>query len=235
MPEGDTEIGGPHRAFPLTTAGFEAKILDAREPQEAVAALADRYWKPVYHWLRMSYGKSNDEAKDLTQAFFLWLLERDLLGKFEPKRCSFRTYLKGILRNFAGNEHQALLRLKRGGGLKAVPLDAELGVADPSVKDPEKAFDQAWMNELVARAVTRVRERFAARQRIVPFLAFEAYDLSPEPPTYAEVAAKLGAKESDVRNWLFEVREQVRAEVRAELRDSSGESFPEEWSEFFRA
>lgn len=209
--------------FPRTTEGLRAHLRspDPQARRAVMESLAERYWSPVFQFLRLSYGKPAQEAEDLAQAFFLWLMERDVLQKFDPARSAFRTFLKGVLRNFAGNEHQALQRLKRGGGVRHVPLPAAMLDAE---SDPEKAFDRAWTRELVARAVARVRARYEASKRFVPFLVFERHDLAAgDPPSYAELARTLGLKESDVRNHLFEVRGRVREEVGAELRDLEGE------------
>lgn len=222
MRDGLTDIGGRGLAFPLTTANLQAKLRDpGPEARQAVHdTIALRYWKPIYHFLRLGYGKGNEEAKDLTQKFFVWLLERDVLLKFDSSKSSFRTFLKGLVRNFAGNEFQAARRLKRGGGLRVLPLDEAADVAE---RDPDKAFDEAWMREIVSRAIACVRERYEAARKLVPFLAFEAYHRADPPPSYADLARRLGVKEGDVRNYLSEVREKVRAEARLEL-SASGES-----------
>jgi len=237
MGDQNTDLGGPQKDFPRTTANFLRELRDPGAPARAAVMemLAERYWKPVYHFLRMSYGKGNEDAKDLAQAFFAWLLELDLLGRYDPARSSFRTFLKGVLRNFAGNEHQALQRLKRGGGVKAVPLAAIDLEAPAPGSDPEKLFDSVFLRDAVGRAVDRVRARFQSGRRIVPFLAFEQYHFAKEgpPPTYALVAHRLGIKEGDVRNYLHEVREAIRAEVRAEFEGDGGE-VPAEVASLFK-
>lgn len=242
MSDQGTELGGPRKDFPPTTANFQAQLRDPATlaRMSVMETLATRYWKPVYHFLRMSYSKGNEEAKDLTQAFFVWLLERDLLLKFDPARSSFRTFLKGVLRNFAGNEHQALNRLKRGGGAGHVSIDvasAALERGDDET-DPEKMFDRLWMKEVLLRAVEKVRAKCQATKRVVPFLVFQRYDLdvSDRPPSYADLARDLGIKESDVRNHLHEIREKVRDEVKAEISADEGESdVSPELSRLFRA
>ena len=213
MSDAITELGGPDRDFPRTSAELQAAL--RRPGPAAMESLARRYWKPVYHFLRLSFRKSNEEAKDLAQAFFLWLLERELLLKWDPSRSTFRTYLKGLLRNFAGNEHQAMGRLKRGGGARMLSLDALAAEAE-SETDPERAFDRQWKRDVVERAVERVRSSCQARGRIVPFLVFQLHDLDGAGG-YAEVAARLGLKEGDVRNHLHEIRRAVRDAARAEL------------------
>ena len=231
MGDQHTDLGGPRKEFPHTTANFLQHLRSpgAEARMRVMETMAERYWKPVYHFLRLSYGKGSEDAKDLTQAFFAWLLERELLLRYDPARSSFRTFLKGILRNFAGNEHQALQRLKRGGGLKMLPLgEAELQ-GQESETDPDKLFDSVFLKDTVERAIERVRGRFQSGRRIVPFLAFERYHFAKggPPPTYALVARELGIKEGDVRNYLHEVREAIRAEVKAEFEGDGGEAPPE--------
>ena len=230
MSDQGTELGGARKDFPATTANFQAQLRDpATLARMAVMeTLATRYWKPVYHFLRMTYNKSNEDAKDLAQAFFVWILERDLLLRFDPARSSFRTFLKGVLRNFAGNEHQALHRLKRGGGVGHVSIDVAAAALErgDTETDPDKMFDRLWLKEVLRRAVDRVKEKCRATQRVIPFLVFQQYDLdaSDSPPSYAEVAKRLGIKESDVRNHLHEIREKIRQEVKAEISAAEGET-----------
>jgi RNA polymerase sigma-70 factor (ECF subfamily) len=238
MPDLNTELGGSQQEFPRTTADLLRQLADPGTAARlsVVELLAGRYWKPVYCFLRLSYRKSNEDAKDLTQAFFAWLLERDLLGRFDPSRSTFRTFLKGILRNFAGNEHQAAMRLKRGGGLQSIGADVSmLPVESPAPADPDAAFEQAFLKDAVDRALGRVKARYQSGRRIVPFVVFEQYHFPKEgpAPTYAIVAKNLGIKESDVRNYLHEVREAIRAEVKAEFQSDGGEP-PAELASLFK-
>jgi RNA polymerase sigma factor (sigma-70 family) len=243
MSDQGTELGGARKDFPPTTANFQAQLRDpATLARMAVMeTLATRYWKPVYHFLRMTYNKPNEDAKDLAQAFFVWMLERDLLLRFDPSRSSFRTFLKGVLRNFAGNEHQALHRLKRGGGAGHVSIDVAAAALErgDTDTDPEKMFDRLWLKEVLHRAVDRVKAKYQATKRLIPFVVFQQYDLdlSDSPPSYAEVAKRLGIKESDVRNHLHEVREKVREEVKAEISSAEGETgdLSPELSKLFRS
>ncbi len=93
MNPGDTSLGGPHRGFPATTWGMVRQLADSSGSQrrEGLEALCRRYWKPVYRYLRIGFAKSNDDAKDLTQAFFAWLLEGDVLERYRPDRAGTST------------------------------------------------------------------------------------------------------------------------------------------------
>jgi DNA-directed RNA polymerase specialized sigma24 family protein len=221
----DTSLGGEQRGFPQTLWDVlsRARDSDAAVRREGLEALCRQYWKPVYHYVRMAWAKTNEDAKDLTQAFFLWLTEGDTLARYQPERASFRAYLKGLLKHFVQHQDDALRRLKRGGGVRIVELDGPLPlkdlVADPSSADPESIFDGAWRTALVAGAIARVRERLQSRGRGVQFQVYEAYELLPpaERPTYADLARRFGIKEKDVDNHLVAVREELRSEVRREI------------------
>lgn len=217
MPGFETSMGGPGGPFPETTAGA------------SFDALCARYWKPVYGYLRAAFGEANEEAKDLTQAFFAQLLEDGSLERYDPERGRLRAYLKVLLRSFVGHAREAGAALKRGGGRAVVSLDdpdvpwSEV-VADPKAADPEAVFDRLWRVELAERVLARWRGRCPElRARI-----YDAYVLAPEPdrPTYAALAARLGIGEDDVRNHLSAARAELRQAAREELPDG-------DWDELF--
>lgn len=244
MATGETSLGGSQQDFPKTVAEMLSRARDAstRVRRAGFEELSRRYWKPVYHYVRVAWAKSNEDAKDLAQAFFLWLLEGDSIARYEQERASFRTYLKLILKRFVGHQDEAMGRLKRGGHLRIVALDDDASslknaLPDRGAADPEEAFDRAWRTALIQNAVERVRKFWLSDARAVKFRAFEQYDLSPpgQRPTYTEVAERLGVKESDVRNYLFSVREAIRSEIRAELSELTPgpDELTGEWNAFF--
>ena len=51
-----------------------------------------RLRKPVYKYIRLRWGKSNEDAKDLTQAFFTRALEKDFFASYDPAQAAFRTF-----------------------------------------------------------------------------------------------------------------------------------------------
>lgn len=212
----DSTLGGSARQFPETSWTLVASLRATGEERyrEGLDELCRRYWKPAFAYVRAAWAKSADDAKDLTQAFFLWLIEDASIRSYEPERGGFRPFLKTLLRRFVGHERQALGRLKRGGGRPPLPLDgvAELP-ADPAATDPEQAFERAWMAELVEAAVGRVR----ARRDALSLALYDAYELTADPPTYRELGERHGLKEGEVRDRLYSLREEIRGELRREL------------------
>ena len=66
----ETDLGGTGDVF-LTTHWSLVEHIQADESdgQALIGALLQRYWKPVYCYLRHK-GHTNEIAKDLTQGFF---------------------------------------------------------------------------------------------------------------------------------------------------------------------
>lgn len=236
----DTTMGGANGAFPETTWGLLSQIRGPLTDKDrtGLELLCARYWKPIYRYVRIAWAKSNEDAKDLTQAFLLWLMEGEALTKYAPERGGLRRYLKVLLHRYVHHQEEALHRLKRGGGTQVVRLDPnEVGQEfDLETTSPEAAFDHAWLVEVAQRALERVRIRYEAGERALHFRLYEAYELTPaQKPTYADLAARFGVTETGVKNHLFSVREAVRAQIRSELLETAAtqEDLEQEWHELF--
>jgi RNA polymerase sigma factor (sigma-70 family) len=216
--------------FPPTRLSVVART---RSPDEetrrlAFAAIIEAYWKPVYKYLRLKWQLDADQAADLTQEFFAATLEKDVLGRFDPARARFRTYLRLCVDGFASNARKAERRLKRGGGLTPVALDFETAEGEivhyePAVPaDVDELFYQEWVRALFQRSVEELRAWASHSGRDAMFAVFERYDLA-EPaenrPTYAALARDLGLTPTTVTNHLAAMRRQFRRVVLERLRD----------------
>jgi RNA polymerase sigma factor (sigma-70 family) len=216
----DTRIGGPAGRFPST----HLSLLDATRTgltNEALDRVIALYWKPVYRFIRFKFGKDNEDAKDLTQAFFAHALEREFFARFDPDKASFRTYLRMAVERFAATQHEADHRQKRGGRVAFEPLDNQ-AVATES---PERLFEREWQRELFALALDDLRAHCDAHAKQVHFRIFEAYDLAGDDrPSYAELATRHAIPETSVTNHLAWARRTLRAMITDRLRGvTSGE------------
>lgn len=237
MPQ-DTDIGGPGGRFPTTRRSAVLGVVseDRVERERSFATVVSAYWKPVYKFIRIRWHKSNEDAKDLTQAFFLQVLEKEFLRSYDPGRGRFRTFLRTCLEGFLANEHKAAGRLKRGGHQVFLSLDyeaadgelRELPVSSPD--DIERTFDEEWTRSLLALAVNRLAEECGSRGRDTTFRLFARYDLEDPPPeglTYRDLAAEFGLKVTDVTNHLAWARREFRRLLLEVLREvtASDEEF----------
>lgn len=229
---GDTSLGGREGDFPKTKWSLLAGIRRSESPERrsALEDLCRRYWKPIYRYLRIAYAKTNEDAKDLTQAFLLWLVEGEALERYASERGSFRRYLKVLLSGFATDQERALHRLKRGGGARVLHLadeKAPMDVPDPAAT-PAEDFDRAWAIEVAREAMERVGQRLAKEFRI-----YEEYERGGG--TYDDLARKMATTESDVRHALERVRKEIRREILRELADTTVDAreLQEEWKTLF--
>jgi DNA-directed RNA polymerase specialized sigma24 family protein len=219
--------------FPLTRHSVLHSIASGEEEQRqrGLEALAEAYWRPVYKYLRLRWGAMPEEAEDLTQGFFARALEKGFFAQYDPQRARFRTWLRTCLDGFVSNERAAARRLKRGGGVAALPLDfadAEVELAGSAAwpeAGVEELFRREWIRGLFAAAVTELKEECRASGKEVRFALFERYDLDPPPegrPTYAQLAGELALPVTQVTNHLFAVRRDFRRLVLDRLRAVTG-------------
>jgi RNA polymerase sigma factor (sigma-70 family) len=230
----DFQSGGD-RFPPTRRSVLEAvRSIDIEEQEHALEALCAAYWRPVYKYIRLRWKRPAEEAQDLTQGFFLELLERELLEKFDPKKGRLRTYLRVCVDSLVMNEDKASKRQKRGGTIPHVALDfsaaeEELGatVMDPSaIASPESLeqfFEKEWVRSLFALAVEDLRQLCLDRERERTFHLFEAYDLEGnEKISYDQLSKEYGISVTDVTNALAWARREFRKIALERLRELCG-------------
>ena len=88
------------RAFPSTRWSRILGTGSRSNTTPDVEALALAYWRPVYGFVRARWARTDEEALDSTQDFFLWMLEGGFLERADPSRGRFRGFLKASLSNF---------------------------------------------------------------------------------------------------------------------------------------
>src|SRR4030095_14111255 len=110
----------------FTTTRWSLVVAAGGSGEQAAAALAElcqAYWRPVYAFIRRR-GHPPDESADLTQAFFLHLLEHRVLERADQARGRFRSYLLTSTHNFLASARLHDLTLRRGGGTPHQSIDA---------------------------------------------------------------------------------------------------------------
>ena len=238
----DTDLRGGS-GFPVTSWSLISGSRDPSSPEarEHLERLLQSYWRPVFRTIRARWKHSVEDAKDLTQGFFITILEGPLLERFQPDKGRFRTFLKASLENFLLSDHQRRGRLKRGGGRKIFSLDLDEGQLAETIpaETPEESgaeFDREWARSVIQDALRSVEEQFVREGKKKYLEAFRLYEVdapTTERPTYAQVARTLGIRETDVDNYLSAVRKAVHAAVVERIREtvSSPEQLRQELDE----
>jgi len=198
----DTGVFAGRSQFPSTAWEMLTRIDAKPLTTDEVSALAARYWRPVYRFIRAVWKKPVEDAKDLAQEFFATVFDREFLAQADPRRGNFRQFLLASLRNFLKNDDRAARAQKRGGGVVTFSIDTGPEELEElaEIRDPDEAFNRAWASELLARAMARVEEDCRAAGKTAWFEAFRRHWFSDA--SHADIAAALGISEFDVRNYL---------------------------------
>ena len=243
MTESPSILGGDR--FPPTRWSVldAARSTDPGQRLRAMDTLCAAYWKPVYKYVRLRWNRSASDAQDLTQGFFVQLLERGLLEKYDPAKSRLRTYLRVCVDSFVTNEDKATKRQKRGGDLSHVPLDFSAAedelagapaidpAAIPSPESLEEFFEKEWVRGLFELAVADLRKHCEAHDRERTFLLFEKYDLSGDDSvSYDRLADQYHMPLSHVTNCMAWARREFRRIALKRLREicASEEEFQRE-------
>ena len=194
----------------------------SEEARQALAALCEAYWHPLYAFVRRQ-GYGPDDAADLTQGYFARLLEKDYLSSVDPKRGRFRSFLLVSLRHYLSDARDRQRALKRGGEKVILSLDARDAETayqlQPSDNlNPEVVFERRWAQTVVSRALERLEEQFRARgkeqhfQELKPFITGDDDALPGR-----EVATRLEISEGAVRVAIHRLRHRFGAALRDEV------------------
>ncbi len=186
-----------------------------------MAEFCETYRTPVYFFLR-GQGHQPADADDLTQEFFTWFLQKEILAGVTREGSRFRSYLLTVLRNFLANELRDQQTLKRGGGAKHVPIDPDtesrclalLSVQTP----PETLFDREYARAVSARVFVRLREEYEARGKGKLFECLQGrFPGLPDSGSYAGAAKDLAMTEQAVRQAAYQMRRRYQELLRMEI------------------
>jgi RNA polymerase sigma-70 factor (ECF subfamily) len=142
---------------------------DTAAAQAALEKLCSAYWFPLYAYVRRR-GYSVEDAQDLTQEFFACVLERHWLAEADQGKGRFRTFLLAAMERFLANEWDKARALKRGGGLKNIPIqldsaETRYGVEPADDHTPEQAFEHRWAVTLLQEVLKQLGAELRAGAR----------------------------------------------------------------------
>lgn len=211
------------------------------ESQEALSTLCRLYWYPVYAYARCR-GLDPDEAADLTQGFFVRLIEQKIVRGADAERGKFRSYLLGAVKHFLSHEWARARTQKRGGGRKIIPLDATLaeeryGIEPSHDLTAQRLFERQWALRLLELAMEDLSAQCAAAGKCRHFEVFKPFLSGGTDTGYREAGAELGLGEGAARVAVHRLRASYRQLLREHIRRTVGspEQVEEEIQHLFSA
>jgi RNA polymerase sigma factor (sigma-70 family) len=232
MPEDDMTsdqamhtLSGPSQ-FPTTrwTLVVAAGNPRRKEARFALVSLCENYWYPLYAYLRRR-GYSADRAQDLTQEFFVRLLEGRYLDRADPEKGRFRSFILTSLKFLVADEADRQRAYKRGGGA-VVPIEFSSGEdryqREPAHDEtPERIFERRWALSVLDRVVEKLRNEFVHHGRAEHFERLKMFLLGQSAaPPYAALAREMNTSEGALKVAIHRLRKRYRDLFRQEIADT---------------
>ena len=217
-------LPGPSQ-FPATRWSLVVAAGDPhrKEARSALVSLCESYWYPLYAYLRRR-GYSSDQAQDLTQEFFVRMIEGRYLDRAEPEKGRFRAFLLTSLKFFVADEEDRRRAHKRGGGM-VVPLEFSSGEEryqrEPGHDEtPERIYERRWALSVLDRVVEKLRNEFVQHGRPDHFERLKVFLLGQSDAPYGALAQELNTSEGALKVAIHRLRKRYRELFRQEIADT---------------
>ncbi len=195
---------------------------DTPRAREALARLCETYWYPLYAFVRRQ-GYDRDDALDLTQGFFLRLVERHYLDSVDPAKGRFRDFLLASLKHYLSSERARARTQKRAPKLPLVSIDAHEAeqryrVEPADAVTPEEVFERRWALVVIEQVLAKLAQEEVAAgngrqyEKLHPHLTSGA-----QKGAYKKVAEELGMGEGALRVSVHRLRRRFGRLLRQEV------------------
>jgi len=227
-----TDMGGTAESFLTTRWSLIEGIRKQQDPKRAmIGLLLERYWKPVYCYLRRK-GCDNEQAKDLTQGFFHEVvLCRHLIERADPSQGRFRAFLLHALKQYVIDARRRQSTRTKIPPDKLVSLEiADLPVLPQTVSQwsPEDCFTYAWKSAILDQTLAAVRDDCVHAGQETHWQVFRDQLVRPtlngrEPPPLKELCQRYHlASEKTASNMVITVKRRFQRVLRRHLRSTVG-------------
>ena len=215
---------------------------DSPAARQALEFLCQRYWSPLYFYLRRQ-GHDRSRAEDFVQGFFMHLLEKRGLQSVKPQKYKFRSFLLASLKNFVADEYRRAQTGRRGGGNSILPLEFEQAETSYSLEpvdrlSADRLFDRSWAITVIGRAIEALRREYADAGKGELFEQLKGHiTTEPQAGFYRQSADRLDMSEGAVRVAVHRLRLRLRELIRGEIAETvtTAEQLEEEIRDLFAA
>jgi RNA polymerase sigma-70 factor (ECF subfamily) len=236
-------MGGLRESF-LTTHWSLVGHIQSEDDKDRVliGLLLDRYWKPVYCYLRHK-GYDNEQAKDLTQGFFHEVvLNRNLIQRADQSKGRFRTFLLHALDQYLLNEKRRQTTQKRSPKGRLVSFDIISPPALPeavSRLNPEDSYNYAWTASMLDQVLSEVEANCLEDGLEPHWRVFQDKIVKPilgdsSPPSFADICEKYGIDDQKrAANMITTVKRRLQKALNQFIRNTatSEDEMHEEFAE----
>ena len=219
-----TRVGPATKRF-LTTRWsllLAARGDDAKAAREALAALCNAYWYPLYAFVRRN-GHDAESAQDLVQDFLTRLIENGDVAAIDRRKGKFRSFLMAACSHYLANQADHHRAARRGGGRVPISID-RLKAEGRYDGEPaheltaESLFERQWALTLLDRVLDRLEAEMNEAGKSRQFSALRPALLGGgQRVPYVQIAKTLGVSEEASRAAAQRLRRRYRALLREEV------------------
>lgn len=191
------------------------------ESRAALEKICETYWPALYGYVRRR-GYNIEDAHDLTQEFFLRLLDRSWIAQADKAKGRFRSFLLTVLKHFLADEWDKTKTIKRGGHVELQSLsdmaEAAYAMDTSRTELPDLDFERDWAITLLNNVLSGLEDEYTRGGKSLLFAALKPSlgGVTGHQP-YAVVAAELGMSESTFKVAVCRIRQRYRERMRNEV------------------
>ena len=148
----------------------------------------DTYWRLIHNFA-LKQGVAEDGAKDIVQETLLSVAKAIREFRYEPEKCSFKSWLLSVTRNRVTDHfrrHPREREARRAPPVSTTRTPTVERAPDPRSLTPEDVWEEEWRNNVMELAL----EKLKAQVSTTHFQIFYLHVLKQQPT--AKVARALG-------------------------------------------
>jgi len=190
--------------------------------REALNTLCERYWYPIYAFIRRK-GNDPELALDLTQQYFCELLDKGVLAGVDPGRGRFRSFLRKDCEHFLRDEYRRKNAKLRHPGKPILSIDVQSAegryLVEPAHGETAEAvFERNWARTLLERVLSSLRDKYESSGKSLRFEHIKMVLTEPgRDVSYAQLARRLDTTEEAVATAVHRLRRRYKAILRQEI------------------
>jgi RNA polymerase sigma-70 factor (ECF subfamily) len=187
--------------------------------REALETLCRTYWYPLCAYARRC-GQNTEDAKDLVQGFFAYLLSRNALRLADPAKGRFRSYLLSSLKHFWTALNERARAQKRGGGKPVVSLDETVAEGRYRLEPrddwtPDRLYEREWALTLLDQARSRLQTEYAVSGRADLYECLRQFPFGERGEcSFAAASREAGMTEAALKSAVHRMRQCYQELVR---------------------
>ena len=222
--------GAAKGPFPETSLTLVRRLaaLTAESAPEAWEEFYRRYSRPLLVFAMLERRVPPQDAEDLMQGFFAYLMEAPRLVRFDVALGCFHSWLLLLFKRFHKDRRVADSAEKRGGGwVRVNDVEARVEQYQAAGIESRMAFEREWARESVREAVAACGLKLERRGELEETNWFRARYLDPlgvgeAPVSQAEAMRKLSLGEARAATLELKVRTALRGFIEDQVRADLG-------------